>query len=510
MRAKIIATLFVCLAALVAVTLTLANGAGREYRDAATDALKAGGQAVRIAHLVNEYSLATAAELAVSVNEVAAGFACPKTEADLAAANAEQTPMLDPTTGQPMRNAAGLVLDTNGQPILPVAPGSRCTLTQHVAVMNALDAWTNSHVQRLQQAAAVDLASRGPGFSLPMAPDLVIAANADGEVIARIGRDMRDWYGPEKPNMSVFFPVQQAELLAQTGVPSMQTGTIVWREHDSAPPKLAVIGVAPVMRMIDGTNTFLGTVIVGNFVTDDVATDTATTASRVDLFYWYMQGSNIALAAHNTTMPGGLDNELLSASLAPVNGAAVSLNEAIGSDPGTVFTTTLSTGDFVVQPVVLTRAEGATGAPVVGMVAISSLSRSTGPLAQLFSALPGVAMALFLVGVVVIIASLRQYLAPLGDIGKGVLEVIAGNKDYMWPVDDKSDFSDLSHSLNIMSARLQGKRDPDAEEGDGSEAWATPGAPGEPSKKGLGGLGLRKRNTEIGEDTPNANGGTPE
>ncbi|MBU6161679.1 MAG: hypothetical protein KGO50_11195, partial [Myxococcales bacterium] len=170
MRAKIIATLFVCLAALVAVTLTLANGAGREYRDAATDALKAGGQAVRIAHLVNEYSLATAAELAVSVNEVAAGFACPKTEAELAAANAEQTPMLDPTTGQPMRNAAGLVLDTNGQPILPVAPGSRCTLTQHVAVMNALDVWTNAHVQRLQQAAAVDLASRGPGFSLPMAP----------------------------------------------------------------------------------------------------------------------------------------------------------------------------------------------------------------------------------------------------------------------------------------------------------------------------------------------------
>lgn len=508
MRAKIIATLFVCLAALVAVTLTMATGAGRKYQDNALESLKAGGQAVRITHMVNEYSLATAAELAVSVSAVSAGFACPKTEAELAAANAEQTPMLNPATGQPMRDEAGRDLDTSGQPILPVLPGSRCASVQHLAVMNALDVWTNGHVQRLQQAASVALASRGPGFTLAMAPDLVIAANADGEVIARIGRDMRDWYGPEKPPMSLFLPVQQAELLAQTGVPSLQTGTIIWREHDSAPARVAIVGVAPVMRMIDGTNTFLGTVIVGNFVTDDVATDTASTASRVDLFYWYMQGSNVVLAARDTTMPSGLDSQLLGASLSPVNGAAISLAVAVGADPGTVFTTTLANGDFVVSPVVLARAED--GVPTVGMVAISSLSASTVPLSPLFKTLPSVAVLLFLVGAVIFIASLRQYLAPLGDIGKGVLEVIAGNKDYMWPVDDQSDFSDISHSLNIMSARLQGKRDPDAEEGDGSEAWATPGAAGELPRKSLGALGLRKRTADAGEDTPNANGGSPE
>lgn len=508
MRAKIIATLFVCLAALVAVTLTMATGAGRKYQDNALESLKAGGQAVRITHMVNEYSLATAAELAVSVSAVSAGFACPKTEAELAAANAEQTPMLNLATGQPMRDDAGRALDTSGQPILPVLPGLRCASVQHLAVMNALDAWTNGHVQRLQQAASVALASRGPGFTLAMAPDLVIAANADGEVIARIGRDMRDWYGPEKPNMSQFLPVQQAELLAQTGVPSLQTGTIIWREHDSAPARVAIVGVAPVMRMIDGTNTFLGSVIVGNFVTDDIATDTASTASRVELFYWYIQGPNVVLAARDTTMPSGLDSQLLDASLSPVNGAAISLAVAVGADPGTVFTTTLANGDFVVSPVVLARAED--GVPTVGMVAISSLSASTGPLSPLFKTLPSVAVLLFLVGAVIFIASLRQYLAPLGDIGKGVLEVIAGNKDYMWPVDDQSDFSDISHSLNIMSARLQGKRDPDAEEGDGSEAWATPGAAGELPRKSLGALGLRKRTADAGEDTPNANGGSPE
>lgn len=510
MRAKIIATLFVCLAALVAVTLTLAAGASGEYEDAATEALKAGGQAVRISHLVNEYSLATAAELAVSVNDVAAGFACPETEAELAAANAEQTPMLDPATGQPMRNAAGLPLDTAGQPILPVAPGTRCSATQHLAVMNALDAWNNAHVQRLQQADAVELALRGPGFTLSMAPDLLIAANAEGEVIARIGRDMRDWYGPDKPNMSTFHPVQQAELLAQTGVPSLQTGTIIWREHESAPPKLAIVGVAPVMRMIDGTNTFLGTVIVGNFVTDDVATDTATATSRVDLFYWYSQGGSMALAGHNTNMPANLDNELLGAALTTATGSATTFVDSLAADSGSVFTASLSQGDFVVQPIVLSRADGATGAPTVGMVAVSSLTRSTGPLSQLFSLIPGVAVLLFIIGVVVAVASIRQYLAPIGDIGKGVLEVIAGNKDYMWPVDEDSEFSDLSHSLNIMSARLQGKRDPDAEEGDGSEAWASPNAGGDGAKKGLGGLGLRKRTTDVGDDNANNNGGSPE
>jgi hypothetical protein len=80
----------------------------------------------------------------------------------------------------------------------------------------------------------------------------------------------------------------------------------------------------------------------------------------------------------------------------------------------------------------------------------------------------------------------------------------------MWPVDEDSEFSDLSHSLNIMSARLQGKRDPDAEEGDGSEAWASPSAGGDGAKKGLGGLGLRKRTTDVGDDNTNNNGGSPE
>jgi hypothetical protein len=79
----------------------------------------------------------------------------------------------------------------------------------------------------------------------------------------------------------------------------------------------------------------------------------------------------------------------------------------------------------------------------------------------------------------------------------------------MWEVDEKSHLSDMAHSLNVMSARLQGKRDPDAEEVEGADEWAAmtggggaaqaAAAPAKPA--GIGGLGgLRGRAAADDED----------
>ncbi len=61
---------------------------------------------------------------------------------------------------------------------------------------------------------------------------------------------------------------------------------------------------------------------------------------------------------------------------------------------------------------------------------------------------------------------------PIEEITAGVQAVIAGDSDFMWPVDDSSPFVALSHQLNVMSARLQGKIDPDADPPEATGSWA--------------------------------------
>ena len=122
--------------------------------------------------------------------------------------------------------------------------------------------------------------------------------------------------------------------------------------------------------------------------------------------------------------------------------------------------------------------------------------------------LPGLGGALLLISIFGMLIGLKQHEAPLQEISRGVQEVIAGNRDFMWEVNEKSHMSDLAHSLNIMSARLQGKRDPDSDDVEGADEWAAMAGGGGGAAQaqrpagigGLGGLRGRAASDDDGED----------
>jgi HAMP domain-containing protein len=405
-----------------------------------------------------------------------------------------------------VRNEAGLVLDTEGQPILPGAARPRCTSTQHDAVLSSLRGW-----QQTMQAVRDANEGRPPGLrDLGMlmvdTPELVLAADANGQVIARLGADWGDWYGSRaRISMSHFAPVQQAELLASTGSPRLQAGAILWRDREADDPRLAFVGVAPVMIPgPTGAPTYAGTILVGTFARNDLASEMARPLSESYLVFFSSDRGTTRLAAENTLIPPGIAEQLRQATLRGRSAAGAteetaSVTEALARQSPDPFhwEATLAGDPWLVSTVRVAGGED----HAIGFAVLHSVAHIQAPLLAFSRTLPAVALVLFLLGTILIVVITRSFLAPLEEISRGVQEVIAGNREYMWPVDDRSSFSDLSHSLNIMSARLQGKRDPDAEDGEGGEGW---GAGTAPRPGGIAGL-RRNRITDVGDN----NGSTP-
>jgi hypothetical protein len=309
--------------------------------------------------------------------------------------------------------------------------------------------------------------------------------------------------------MSAFGPVAAAELAAEAGSAAPQAGDIVWREYDTADPRLATVGVAPVFSGTGGDRTFLGTIMIGSFMNDEAATDVAGLMSGVDLIYWFRVDNTTRRASSNGNMMPGLAEEIRGAELFVRNadgslGDTASAFDAVtGTSSESSYQLSASTGTYLVRPFGLTS--GDDGSVISGAIVVTSLSQQIAPLRPFTGQLPLFAIVVFILGVVSILFVFKQFVAPIEEISRGVQEVIAGNKDYMWPVDDASHLADLSHSLNIMAARLQGKRDPDADEGEGSEAWAASAGAADGAAKppaGVGGIaGLRRRTEEPGAPT---------
>lgn len=501
MRGKVLGTLVVCIVGLILGAIMIARGATSSYETKAQDALNASVGAVQQAHLVGEYSLAAAALLAADNGAVARGMRCPATDEALREASREQTPMLDPQTGEPVRNAAGLVLDTDGQPIIEQT-GPRCTQTAHAAVFAALRAWNDAQTTQRDAAMMQPSHDRPLGLTLPRVPDLLIAADANGEVVARIGNDTNDWFGPSRPNMSVFAPVAAAELSAESGSARAHAGDIVWREYENADPVVATVGVAPIFAGTGDDRTFVGTVMVGMFTNDEAVTDVADLMSGIDIVYWFRADGTTRRASSNSNMMAGLAEEVRSGAFSVRNSAGdvsdevVDFNTITAQSAESTYAVDASRGRYLVRSLAFGRNEA--GEALSGAVVITSLTQASVPLRGYYAQLPLLGALLLVLGVVAILFAIKQFVEPIEEISRGVQEVIAGNKEYMWPVDDASHLADLSHSLNIMSARLQGKRDPDAEENEGGEGWGGGDAPAAP-KAGGGIAGLRRRGDSGGD-----------
>ncbi len=480
LRAKLAFLLLFVIVAMVSVSLLLTDRIATDLVTEAEEQLKSSNEVVRLANNIGDYSVMTEAADAVSVPEINAGIVCPTTEEALAEARREVTP---PT-------------EDGAPPVEPVAPRTTCTTTQHIAVLDALKAWNRARGDLRADNELRYLSDRDSGYAIPHEPDLLIAADADGVVVARVGFDKDDWFGASRANMQEFAVVSRSEL------GTVQNDLIVWREHESAAPTLAQVGVAPII--VDGA--FAGSILVGYFLTDDSADEAGQLLFGVDVAYFFRAGgSDVAFAGTTYASRPDFLSGMESAEFVQRSGGGeetISFAEVALTRGGTVYDFEHDGKRYMVMSTALSKSTDGTEVQS-GFVVITSASQAVAPLSRLSMITPALGFGLLFIGVFGILIAIREFMMPVEEISKGVQEVIAGNRDYMWEVDEKNHLSDLAHSLNIMSARLQGKRDPDADDVEGAEDWAA--MAGQPAaqpadggaKKGIAGLGnLRGRQAE--------------
>jgi len=108
-----------------------------------------------------------------------------------------------------------------------------------------------------------------------------------------------------------------------------------------------------------------------------------------------------------------------------------------------------------------------------GFVLLADLDAALAPIGRtaIYNGVGGGILIIILVGGALLL--LQQFTAPLVDIDAGIHEIINGNFDYNFPVEEKDKETlagAMAHSLNLVSCILQGKEIPEDEEGD-PEGW---------------------------------------
>jgi len=499
LRTKVNLLILAVLVGTVAIVFSLSAPVKRQVELGAIELLHNGREAIALANRLDGESLVIAASRAVEAPGVVTGFGCPETAAALRTETG-RVPVLD-EAGVPM-------LDSEGLPVMMAAP-PRCESTQHETVLQALKDWNRTESDARSRNASRALIQREAGYVIPRVPDLLVAADADGWVIARVGREMDDWYGRNRPNMHTSFP-----LIARAELGQPQYGVIVWRDRENAPAVLMQIGVAPVFD--DGA--FVGTVTVGYALRNEQAEEDAVMTRSVHSAYFYIEGNDTRFAGTSFANRPDLSSSIASETFSRVDddgevaSEAQPLTAAATRGAGHAFTFSHGSETYLASFGVFAR-DDSTRDTTAGFIVVTPLTQVTKSVQTLRVVYFGVAVAFFLLAVLGVIFIARTFIAPIEEISRGVQEVIAGNRDYSWPVDESNHLADLSHALNIMSARLQGKRDPDADEVEDGGAWtgmggggarpaAGGGSPG--AVAGLGGLKGRKRPAEDDDSAEDA------
>lgn len=494
LRGKLLGVLLGVLALLAVTTILLQNRLEAELTDRVEKKVQSGNEAVRMANRVDDYSLIQTADRVAALSGLEQAFGCPLTEEALAASARTQTAALD-AAGKPVLDAQGRAVDTTGVPM--GTAGSDCSATSHVLALKLLKSWNEEAKKRRADNEGRFVSERDPGFAIARDPDVLMVTNAQGVVVARAGFDMDDYYGPSKPKFNAL------PVVADTKEKGTQHDVVAWRDHSDQAPKMAQVAAAPIR---DAGGNYIGSAIVGYFVTNDGGKEDA--PDGLDVAYFVGDKGQVIFGGSS------LDDSAFLSSLTTANyternntsAPAMSFAEITTKGIDGMYATSIGGREFLVMPssFAISRADRTSQ---VGFLVIGSVTAAVAPIGQFRNIFLGTLLLLFFVGAVVILLIVKSFMEPIEEISKGIQEVIAGKVDYMWPVEESSHLSDMSHSLNVMSFKLQGKGDPDSDDASGNAEWAGlvggPQAPAGATKpgvvSGLGGIRGRRASDSNAE-----------
>jgi type II secretory pathway pseudopilin PulG len=287
LRGILSAVVVLSLGILVLLTLIFAQSAKEDLRSEAKTNLNAAKEVIRLANRMNDYSLVYAAEEVATKDSLSHALGCPKDAADVARRN---RPEIDPQTGQPVEQ------DTEEDSGSDDGSGDRvCVDSQHELSLRVLKSWAQAQSSVWRENEIRFLSDRPLGAAIPRAPDLFIVADEDGEVVARQGFDMDQYYGPDRPNMNQF------EVVGRTQEMGVQHDVIMWKDYADTPnAEMMQVAAAPVFENGDEEGEFLGSVIIGYKINNQQATDLQDVLSGEDLLYFAATRSGEIGFAGNT------------------------------------------------------------------------------------------------------------------------------------------------------------------------------------------------------------------
>jgi hypothetical protein len=292
----------------------------------------------------------------------------------------------------------------------------------------------------------------------PVLPDMFMILDADGVGVAALGKDRYSWFGD---NVAKQFP----EVLEVVDTNRAQTAVWDWSWGASDESELYRVAIVPIRETDDQKPA--GVVVAGNIIDDEVAHRsqrlmagiTAPPSEAEDLTEQkvprmpqvaFFQGSTLRGSTFSSTEEGALSSQLFDKQ---------KILES--DDPEEMISVTVNGRPYRAVVRFLTG-EFENAKDPAGFVVLTNLSEALSPVDKATETLLMATGGVLAMGIILLIFFVFQFIRPAAKIEEGITEILAGNKDYEFDVDQGNPvFSSIAQGLNLMSAYLQGKPMPD-------------------------------------------------
>jgi hypothetical protein len=341
--------------------------------------------------------------------------------------------------------------------------GERDEGQRHLDVHQALDA---SKIA-VSDMLAGESEMRDPNHqlisSLPLENGIYMVLDDDGIGQAALGKDLYSWFGED---VGKRYPIVDRVLQ------SNKTHTAIWKWsfRVKEKPQHYLVAVAPVRPSLDSEPT--GVVVIGTSLDDGLANemqmdvggdpdidkpDKEQRAAAPQIVFF--RGEKILGSTFSTTVQESLTVQL-------------SAGEGLLGDEGRSEALDIELGDQQYLARARSMPAGESIDEKMGVVVMGSMSRGLAPFESMYIDTILIAGAVLLLGILALLFILQRFLSAFDRIDQGIQEIIAGNKDYEFEIPPSNDYAaGLAHSLNIMSAFLQGKPMPDSDDL-GDSGWS--------------------------------------
>lgn len=337
--------------------------------------------------------------------------------------------------------------------------GNNTDEVRHLAVYN--EPLTTDRIrledveEKVKDERNIDL---NPYRRKPVVPDLFMILDRDGVGVAALGKDRYSWFGD---NVAKQFP----QVLEAIEDGKAMTAVWEWSWGASDEKDLYRVAIVPIREVSDDAP--VGVVVAGNIMGDGIAKRsqrlmagiTAPESKAKELAekrgprlpqVAFFQGKKLHGSTFSSQEEGALRTQLFEKQ---------KILES--DDPEEMISIKVNGRPYSAVVRFLAGEFGDSDTPA-GFVVLTNLGEALAPVEQAKKHVLIVTGGVLTFGLILLIFFVFQFIKPAAKIEEGITEILAGNKDHEFVVEDgNAVFSSIAQGLNLMSAYLQGKPMPD-------------------------------------------------